>query len=506
MKVLVRNVFSNWAGIAMNLVVAFLLSPFLVHSLGDSGYGLWVLVLSVTGYMGLLDTGLRVSIVKHTAKYNARGDVDGLNRVLFTALSLYGSLSCLIVVLSFTASGWFSKFFTIPPSEHAIGQTLVTIAGLNVALSLPLGVLAGLLSGLQRYDIVNRVNITVLLVRTAAIVAAVALGYGLLGLALIHTSSQLFTGALLFRAARQQFPQMNLRPRRIESETVRTLYSYSGYIILNNVAMFLLFYSGEVVIGMFIGTAAVTSFAIARSLVQYLSVGIGAMTQVFHPYASDLHERGDAHAVRQALIVGTKTSLLIALPIGISYVLIGSTFIGLWMGPRYGESAGFLLALLTIPQIVWLSQSTAGNILLGVGSHRVLTLTNLFTGIAGIGTGILLVPKMGSAGVAAGMAIPILVSQAIILPIYTSRIVGLSLRDYAAQAYLGPLLAAVPFATLLFVISRTWPASNLLALAMEIIAALVVFAPAAYFIALTRAERLRFAFRPVAKPSLANQA
>jgi len=65
--VLIRNIFSNWASVAINLAVAFLLSPFLVHSLGDSAYGLWVLVLSVTGYMGLLDTGLRVSIVKPVA-------------------------------------------------------------------------------------------------------------------------------------------------------------------------------------------------------------------------------------------------------------------------------------------------------------------------------------------------------------------------------------------------------------------------------------------------------
>ena len=99
---------------------------------------------------------------------------------------------------------------------------------------------------------------------------------------------------MLISSSRRQFPELDLSPRRLEWPTVRSLYGYSGYIMLNNVAMFLLFYSGEVLIGMFVGTAAVTPYAIARSLVQYLSTIIGSMTQVFHPYASDQHERGNA--------------------------------------------------------------------------------------------------------------------------------------------------------------------------------------------------------------------
>jgi O-antigen/teichoic acid export membrane protein len=407
-RVLVRNIFSNWAGVFANLAVAFFLSPFLVHRLGDNGYGLWVLVLSVTGYMGLLDSGLRISIVKHTAEYNARGDSEGLNRVLMTGLSLYGSLSVVVVLLACVASAWFGSFFKVPAADIPVGRILVLIAGVNVALTLPLGVFAGLLSGLQRYDHVNRASIVVLLLRTLAIVAAVWSGLGLITLGLIHVASQVLNAAMLLAMSRREFPAMSLRPQRPEWTTVRTLYAYSGFIILNNVAMFLLFYSGEVLIGMFVGTAAVTSFAIARSLIGYLSSFIGAMTQVFHPYASDQHERGNASAVGTALLVGTRMSLLIALPIGISFLIIGPTFIGMWVGPEYGRSTAPLIAALTIPQLVWLSQSTAGNVLLGVGRHRFLTILNVVTGILAIAFGVVVVRRFGSLGVAVGGGVPII--------------------------------------------------------------------------------------------------
>jgi O-antigen/teichoic acid export membrane protein len=502
---MIRNIFSNWAGVAINMAVAFLLSPFLVHSLGDSGYGLWVLVLSVTGYMGLLDTGLRVSVVKYTADCNARGDADELNRILFTGLSLYVSLSVVVLLLSFGASAFFDSVFKVSVADAPAGRLLVVIAGLNVALSLPLGIFGGLLAGLQRYDLLNRASILVLLARTAAIVAAVWNGFGVITLGWIHVASQILTGLILLSLARQQFPQLDLRPRHLEGPTVRTLYSYSGYIVLNNVAMFLLFYSGEVLIGMFIGTAAVTPYAIARSLVQYLSTIIGSMTQVFHPYASDQHSRGNSSAVGDALIVGTKTSLLIALPIGAAYLIVGSTFIKLWMGTQYAQSAGMLLALLTVPQIVWLSQSTAGNILLGVGKHRLVTTVNLVTGVVGIAIGLALIPTLGSAGVAAGMALPILVSQAIVLPIGTARALRMSLQDYFTGGYLGPLLAVMPFAASLFVASRLWPTTHLVTFALQVGGCLITFVLSAYFLAFNETERQRWISRLRPARRLANE-
>jgi O-antigen/teichoic acid export membrane protein len=324
-------------------------------------------------------------------------------------------------VLAAMASMWFGTLFRVPEAEIPVGRVLVLLAGLNVALSLPLGVFGGLLSGLQRYDLVNRASIIVLLIRTAAIVAALVAGLGLISLGVIHVASQLLNGAVLLGMSRREFPAMSLRFGQADKATVKMLYAYSGFIVLNNVAMFLLFYSGEVLIGMFVGTAAVTPYALARSLVGYLASIIGAMTQVFHPYASDQHARGNADAVGRALLVGTRTSLLIALPVAASFLIIGSAFIGMWVGPEYGRAASTLLVALTIPQVVWLSQSTAGNVLLGVGRHRFLTFLNLATGVAGIALGLLLVGRYGGLGVAVGAAVPIVITQAFVLPIKTTR-------------------------------------------------------------------------------------
>src|SRR3970040_1613055 len=60
-----RNIVSNWTGFGVNLLVSFLISPFLVHNLGDIGYGIWAVSLQLCGSLSLLDIGLRTAVTRY---------------------------------------------------------------------------------------------------------------------------------------------------------------------------------------------------------------------------------------------------------------------------------------------------------------------------------------------------------------------------------------------------------------------------------------------------------
>ncbi len=58
---------SNYASKAFTLGIWFFLTPYLVHQLGDSAYGLFVLVGSVAAYGSLLDFGIAPAVTKYVA-------------------------------------------------------------------------------------------------------------------------------------------------------------------------------------------------------------------------------------------------------------------------------------------------------------------------------------------------------------------------------------------------------------------------------------------------------
>src|SRR5277367_3372646 len=85
----VKNVTATWIGLLVHAITGFFLSPFILHKLGDEAFSLWILVFAFTGYFGLLDLGIRSSIVKYTAKFTATGDANQLSRYLSTSMAFY---------------------------------------------------------------------------------------------------------------------------------------------------------------------------------------------------------------------------------------------------------------------------------------------------------------------------------------------------------------------------------------------------------------------------------
>jgi O-antigen/teichoic acid export membrane protein len=491
-KQLIRNVVANWLGLAVNMAVAVFMAPFLVHQLGDAMYGLWILLLSVTGYMGLLDAGLKVSVVKHVSRYHAASDTGSVSRVISTAFSIYGWLGVVIVGLSVLVGPLVLRSFPIGPDAAPIASSVLIITALTLATSLVMSVFNGLLAGLQRYDHSNKIGVALVLARSVAIVLLVARGYGIVALGLVHLASQIVGGLLTIRLSFRELPGLRLSWSLVGKGTARELYGYSFFILLNNIAMFLLFNTAEIVIGAMLGVAAVTYYAIAGSLLQYLSRLIGAMTQVLHPYASAQDSKGDTASVKRLVIHGTKACLLIGLPVSVTFILIGEDFIRFWMGASYAEVAAPLLVLLTIGRLFWLSQSSTGNVLLGIGKHRLLTAINLATGIGGLALGAILMRRMGLVGMALGMCIPMVVTQGLVLPPLTSRIFGIPLLEYWREAYAPPLIAVAPYAALLATLLGLMPPASLFALIAEVVACLPALLVPTYFVCFTAAQRKTF--------------
>ncbi|HPS02833.1 MAG TPA: hypothetical protein PLA90_14940, partial [Candidatus Sumerlaeota bacterium] len=67
-KLLLINACSNWASLAVNVLVGFILTPFIIRHVGKGGYGILTLVWSVIGYYGLVNLGVRSAIMRYISR------------------------------------------------------------------------------------------------------------------------------------------------------------------------------------------------------------------------------------------------------------------------------------------------------------------------------------------------------------------------------------------------------------------------------------------------------
>jgi O-antigen/teichoic acid export membrane protein len=81
-----------------NLLVAFFMSPFVVYRLGNTEYGIWTLVLQLTGYMGVVDVGLRSALIRFISRFHSQKDDDSLNALFSTTMIVYSALAAAVSV------------------------------------------------------------------------------------------------------------------------------------------------------------------------------------------------------------------------------------------------------------------------------------------------------------------------------------------------------------------------------------------------------------------------
>ena len=105
----------NYTIILLNAAVGLIYTPYMLHKLGQSEYGLYSLVSSVIAYLTLMDFGFGNAVVRYTAKYRAEGKYDELH-YLFGMLFIF---YCFISILVFI--GGFSLYLN---TESMFGDTM----------------------------------------------------------------------------------------------------------------------------------------------------------------------------------------------------------------------------------------------------------------------------------------------------------------------------------------------------------------------------------------------
>ncbi len=489
-KKILKNVVSNWANLAVSLAISFFLAPFILHKIGNVYFGVWALVTQITGYLWLLDFGVRESVVKYVAEYHGKKNDRMLNNVINASLKIYVVICFACIAATLILSGLFPFIFSVSQETIPVARVVVIIVGLDISQAFVFNVFLGVLMGLQRFDLFSKVSIMLSIARAIITIVFLNLGHGLVTICLIQLFCNGCMNIVLYTISRRLLPfNLGLRIYGGGKDVYRILANYSFFAFLNSVCQQIIFYGANFIIAIFLPVSSVTFFAIAATLIEYMKKVIWAGTQVFNPLISELDAKNESSKIPMVLVQGTKLSLLLGFPVATVYFFMGKQFIGLWVGFEYSAITGSVLAILTVMTLFSLPHYTISGILMGLNKHRIIAYCRVFEAIANIGLSILLIRHFGIIGVALGTAIPHMVMVIFVLPVIASRIVNMSLSEYVRHSYYGPLLAGVPFAIACFLATFLYTPHSLLALLCEVIVLFPINAIGIWFVALTKQER-----------------
>ena len=434
----VENIFSNWASLVVSLVIAFLVSPIVVHSLGNELYGVWTLIVSVTGYFTVLDFGVNTAIVRYISSSHAINDHGQARKVYSTSLAIFAAVAAALLIFSLFFGFFFQSIFNLQHIPRLYLYATFMFSATDLAFGLLFSTWVGSLCGLQEFKFINGLSVFTNIMKNLLLVCLLKQGYGLLTLALLQLSTSLVRAAFQYVRIKRNYRFLCFSRDFIDRDTVKLIYGYSIYSFVIAIALKLLFYTDSLVIGSMIGVSQVTFYAIPSTLLDYLEKFVWAMIAVLVPVisANDATETVANGGNAGLYLLGTRYSLLVSMPIVISLYFYGADFIKLWMGQEIGDSSQLVLRLLLIGFGVATTQLIANGILKGISKHKVLAIILAIEALANLLMSVALAKPYGIEGVAFGTMVPLLVASLAII-FFTCRLLQMDVWTYIFQAYSG---------------------------------------------------------------------
>jgi O-antigen/teichoic acid export membrane protein len=442
-SLILRAVFTSWIAVVVNAAVGFLLTPYVLHHLGDEAYGLWVLTVNCVGYYGLLDLGVRSSILRYVSRHQALGNHESVNEVVATAFYYYLAACLVIVVATYSSVNWVSHFFPIHAQLLPAFKSLYLLAGVVQGLTLPLVVFAGSLEASGRYDQVYLTMVACLVLRVIAVLTVLHAGGGLFAVGAATILSQLLQYFIQVPLAIRANNGLSISPRWIRKSAFRDMFRYGSTTAAVGIGENLRGYIYPVLVAKFLSPVAVTLFSLPVKILAFPAQGIGTMTEIVNPLSSRLEAKNDFARLRELILNSSQAAFMVLVPMAAFLFVYGHELLTLWVGSRY-TSAYTLLVLLTLGLGTAGTQCCIQSMLFGIDQHKALIWYRLGEGLSVAILGSAALRIWGLNGFAAVIAITLMLTSLVLVPRHLCRLLGLSLRRYILQGCLKPCLLAIP--------------------------------------------------------------
>jgi O-antigen/teichoic acid export membrane protein len=472
---LLAGTITKYVLLAVSLGTGVFLMPFTVAHLGKAQYGLWMLVASVTYYFNLLDLGYGNGVMRHIVDADARGDVAGVNRIVstfvcvYTAIGLAASLICAAIVMFAVP-----RFPHLSPSEVRTAQVVLAILGTRIALGYPMTVFGAVVNARQGFVRNNTIAIALVALNAAATYAVLEMGGGLVAL-VAWTTALNASGYIAYAwSAWTAFPELQIRIRHFSRADWRDVTAYSTYVFIIGLGSQISFNLDNLVVGAYLGTAAVAVYGVAVRLSEYQRRVCDQFSSMLFPVIVRLDAQKNHAALRTALVDGTRVSTLLAG--GVTTCLIGFArpLLVHWMGAGFeGSVAPFYV--LAIVGVVMVGHASQASVLMATGAHRIVACVWIVEGVANLVLSLLLVKPLGSVGVALGTLVPMTIGHVCIFTPLACRRVGLPVRQFLRNAVAPAAISVIPAAVACVVLRAIAPPPTTWAVVGEAILPALLF-------------------------------
>lgn len=418
----------SYISIVVSTLVQLLYTPFLVSKLGQSEYGLYSLVASIIGYLGVLDLGFGNAIVVHTAKYRALEDKEsektlhGMFRIVYLGIGVLAALAG--VLLSIFANNIFSESM----SSEDVGKMriMLLILSLNIFLTFAFSIYSSIITASEAFVFQKILAILSTIAKPLLMVPILLIGYKSIMLCVVITIINVIVLFANYLFCKKKL-NVVVRFHGFDWKMFKKVFSYSFYVFLAQIVDQVNWAADQTILGITSGTIAVSVYSAAAQInTMFINLST-AISGVMLPKMSKMvAQKATNKELSDELIKVGRIQFLVVFLVASGFALVGREFIRMWLGEGFNDSY-IVTLLLILPMIIPLIQNVGLSILQAKNKFKFRAIATTIMAALNILLSVFLAKAYGAIGAAIGTTISLVVCNIIVMNVYYKRKIGLDI-------------------------------------------------------------------------------
>lgn len=398
----------NYLGYFAEFLAGVLLLAYIVRRVSVAEYGIFLLGMSLSGLVYLLDFGLsNVLVQSYVATECASGRLEVSRLVSATTLALAGVGAAGALFFGGIALFLPGPFDISPRYVHEAATVLILLA-ISAQITLAATPIDNLYQAFHRYDRINQIQVATVFLRVSLTIVLLARGGGIIALAW----TQLITSAVRVAALWLVLP--------VSVPGVRFTFGYGGWLhlrkvwrasrwaFLDDLSRQAARSSDSIILASVGPVSSVALFGVGSKLPNLLWTVVNRGLAVVLPSMSNEHVRRDEEQLGRIYANAFRICFTGLLPLVVFGMMCARPLLVWWAGEGYGAAAPVMCWLLLAMFSLALEHSS-DLLLYSRGQVPTAARIAILEAVANIALSVALVFRYGAAGLAAGTAISHLV-------------------------------------------------------------------------------------------------
>jgi O-antigen/teichoic acid export membrane protein len=397
---------------AVTLVVGLLMTPYLLHRLGEARFGVWALTTVITGVAGVLDLSFKSSFIKFLAEFHARGDGQAHDRVVATSVAFYTLFGIVALGLFVLLGRAALDLLRIPAALRAEAFDVFLIALAGAVVSGVLSVFPAMCDARQRIDLTNGLGVVCLLLATSITVVALEMGGGLRSVALAQ-----LVGIVTFHAAGVALAwkvsgAIRLSLRDVSWAVFRRQFAFGLKLHVSSTCAIVNRQLDKILLSRWAGLGTVTSYEVGLRMAANAGSFQPYLAAALLPAASQLDATDDRDRLVALYHRASRYLFVVGVPIFVFLAVHAPAVITAWLG-RPDPMAVRVLQLLTAGYMVNSLSNAMAFVCQGIGRPDIQAWQSAIQLVANLVLSVLLFRLIGPLGAPAGTSLALILGAAV---------------------------------------------------------------------------------------------